>query len=83
MVQTYLLLTLKNQQVEISWLTLAPQGNGHRAYALVPFLINYIRLYLRKGRGESRICKVYDSPSLPETEATFSILEEGISDAQE
>ncbi|KAI8071538.1 DNA repair protein RAD51, partial [Gongronella butleri] len=38
------------------------------------------RLYLRKGRGENRICKIYDSPSLPETEVTFSILEDGISD---
>src|SRR3989338_6782190 len=27
------------------------------------------RLYLRKGRGEQRICKIYDSPSLPESEA--------------
>lgn len=26
------------------------------------------RLYLRKGRGENRIVKVYDSPCLPETE---------------
>ena len=26
------------------------------------------RLYLRKGRGESRICKIYDSPCLPESE---------------
>ncbi|SAM01541.1 hypothetical protein [Absidia glauca] len=41
------------------------------------------RLYLRKGRGENRICKVYDSPSLPENECTFSILEDGISDAVE
>ncbi|CEJ03468.1 Putative DNA repair protein RAD51 [Rhizopus microsporus] len=41
------------------------------------------RLYLRKGRSENRICKVYDSPSLPETEATFAIFEEGITDAQE
>jgi RecA/RadA recombinase len=42
-----------------------------------------IRLYLRKGRGENRICKVYDSPSLPEMEAAFAIFEEGITDAQE
>lgn len=41
------------------------------------------RLSLRKGRGENRICKVYDSPSLPENECTFSIMEDGISDAQE
>ena len=26
------------------------------------------RLYLRKGRAESRICKIYDSPCLPESE---------------
>lgn len=41
------------------------------------------RLQLRKGRGENRICKIYDSPSLPESEATFSIIEEGIGDAQD
>ena len=38
------------------------------------------RLYLRKGRGENRICKVYDSPCLPEGEATFSIQGSGIGD---
>eukprot|EP00992_Anisonema_acinus_P012795 TRINITY_DN8359_c0_g1_i2.p1 TRINITY_DN8359_c0_g1~~TRINITY_DN8359_c0_g1_i2.p1 ORF type:complete len:120 (+),score=18.54 TRINITY_DN8359_c0_g1_i2:351-710(+) len=27
------------------------------------------RLYFRKGRGEQRICKIYDSPCLPESEA--------------
>lgn len=41
------------------------------------------RLYLRKGRGENRICKVYDSPSLPENEGTFAILEDGIGNAVE
>jgi DNA repair protein RAD51 len=41
------------------------------------------RLSLRKGRGENRICKVYDSPSLPENECTFSIMEDGIGDAVE
>jgi len=41
------------------------------------------RLYLRKGRGENRICKVYDSPCLPEGEATFSIQGSGIGDAQD
>ncbi|CAM0135781.1 unnamed protein product [Umbelopsis sp. WA50703] len=39
------------------------------------------RLYLRKGRGENRICKVYDSPSLAENEGTFAILEDGIGNA--
>jgi DNA repair protein RAD51 len=39
------------------------------------------RLSLRKGRGETRICKVYDSPCLPEAEATFAILPDGVGDA--
>ena len=41
------------------------------------------RLYLRKGRGENRICKVFDSPCLPEGEATFAIQGSGIGDATE
>lgn len=41
------------------------------------------RLSLRKGRGESRVCKVYDSPSLPEAEAVYAITPGGISDYQE
>jgi DNA repair protein RAD51 len=40
------------------------------------------RLYLRKGRGETRICKIYDSPSLPEAEAMFAISNGGIVDAE-
>jgi DNA repair protein RAD51 len=38
------------------------------------------RLSMRKGRGESRICKVYDSPCIPEGEATFAITNGGIDD---
>ncbi|XP_076314074.1 RAD51 recombinase homolog spn-A isoform X2 [Tachypleus tridentatus] len=41
------------------------------------------RLYLRKGRGETRICKIYDSPCLPEAEAMFAINADGIGDAQD
>jgi DNA repair protein RAD51 len=41
------------------------------------------RLYLRKGRGENRICKIYDSPCLPESEAVFSISEDGIGDPRD
>ena len=39
------------------------------------------RLMLRKGRGENRVCKIVDSPCLPEGEATFSIQGSGIGDA--
>ncbi|KAF1661008.1 UNVERIFIED_CONTAM: hypothetical protein FQV16_0000787, partial [Eudyptes robustus] len=41
------------------------------------------RLYLRKGKGANRICKIYDSPCLPESECTFSITSNGIDDPQE
>lgn len=41
------------------------------------------RLYLREGNGENRICKIYDSPNLPESEATFAIKADGIGDAEE
>lgn len=41
------------------------------------------RIYLRKGRGENRIAKIYDSPDLPESEATFSITNGGIADAKD
>ncbi|XP_058806529.1 DNA repair protein RAD51 homolog 1 [Phymastichus coffea] len=41
------------------------------------------RLYFRKGRGETRICKIYDSPCLPESEATFAINADGIGDVKE
>lgn len=39
------------------------------------------RLMLRKGKANTRVCKVYDSPCLPESEAMFAINEDGIGDA--
>ena len=41
------------------------------------------RLYLRKGRGDQRICKIHDSPCLPESEAVYQISSEGITDAKD
>ncbi|CUG87408.1 RAD51 protein, putative [Bodo saltans] len=41
------------------------------------------RLSLRKGRGEQRIMKVYDSPCLPEAEAIFGIYDDGVGDARD
>jgi len=43
----------------------------------------FLRLYLRKGRGETRICKIYDSPCLPEAEAMFAINPDGIGDSKD
>ncbi|OMJ21466.1 Meiotic recombination protein DMC1/LIM15-like protein [Smittium culicis] len=39
------------------------------------------RLSLRKGRGEQRVAKIYDSPDLPEAEAVYAIGGGGIIDA--
>ncbi len=38
------------------------------------------RIYLRKGKKGSRVAKLVDSPNLPEGEAGFYIIEEGIKD---
>merc|ERR1719446_1356521 len=41
------------------------------------------RLFFRKGKGENRICKIYDSPSLAEGEAMFAIGAGGITNAED
>lgn len=38
------------------------------------------RCYLRRGRENTRICKLVDSPGLPEGEAVFKVSEAGIKD---
>ncbi|XP_059157129.1 meiotic recombination protein DMC1/LIM15 homolog isoform X1 [Physella acuta] len=42
-----------------------------------------VRLMLRKGRGENRIAKIYDSPDLAENEASFAISGGGIIDSKD
>jgi DNA repair protein RadA len=39
------------------------------------------RVYLRKSKGERRIATLIDSPYLPEGEALFTIVANGIADA--
>ena len=39
------------------------------------------RLYLKKGRGDERIAKLYDSPDMPEADCTFKIANGGIDNA--
>ncbi|HVL49024.1 MAG TPA: DNA repair and recombination protein RadA [Candidatus Thermoplasmatota archaeon] len=38
------------------------------------------RIYLRKSKGNKRVARLIDSPHLPEGEAVFSVLEEGVRD---
>ena len=38
------------------------------------------RLSLRKGKGENRVCKIYDSPLLKEEDCTFALSEGGVID---
>ena len=44
---------------------------------------SHTRLQLKKARGENRVCKVIDSPSIGESEASFSVGAAGVDDAQE
>jgi meiotic recombination protein DMC1 len=39
------------------------------------------RMFLRKGKGEQRVCKIWDSPTVPESECLFQLSEGGIIDA--
>ena len=41
------------------------------------------RLYFKKSKGDTRICKVFDSPLLPESECLFQLAEGGIIDSTE
>ncbi|MBN1896838.1 MAG: DNA repair and recombination protein RadA [Candidatus Aenigmarchaeota archaeon] len=52
----------------------APIG-GHILGHLATF-----RVYLRKSKGDKRIARLIDSPSLPEGESVFRVLTEGIRD---
>ena len=38
------------------------------------------RLFLRKGKGEQRVCKIFDSPCIAEGEAVFQLGDGGIMD---
>ena len=44
---------------------------------------SHTRLQLKKARGENRVCKVSDSPSIAESEASFSVGPAGVEDAKE
>ncbi|KAJ1993051.1 Meiotic recombination protein dmc1 [Dimargaris cristalligena] len=41
------------------------------------------RLSLRKGRGEQRIAKLFDSPNMPEAEAVYALSDGGVIDSKE
>ncbi|CAM9296767.1 unnamed protein product [Chrysoparadoxa australica] len=52
--------------------TVKPVGGNVLAHA------STWRVMLKKGRGDERIAKIFDSPSMPEAEATFRISEGGV-----
>lgn len=41
------------------------------------------RLKFKKGRGENRVCQIYDSPTLAEGDCSFSIGEKGVDNAKD
>lgn len=46
-------------------------------------ILSHCRLSLRKGPGGSRVCKIYDSPCLAESEAVFAINSDGVGDVKD
>lgn len=54
----------------------APIGGNVVAHA------SKVRLYLRKSKGQKRIARLVDSPSLPDGEAIYRITENGIEDVK-
>ncbi len=40
------------------------------------------RLMIRKGKGETRVVKVVDSPNMPEDDATIEICDKGIQNGE-
>merc|ERR1719253_1304166 len=66
----------------------SPGGNAYKGPQVKPaggHIIGHAsqtRLHFRKGKGETRICKIFDSPSLPEGEALFAIGQGGIVNAE-
>ncbi|KAH9093173.1 hypothetical protein Ae201684P_008832 [Aphanomyces euteiches] len=43
----------------------------------------HTRVLMKKGRGDNRICKVIDSPCMPEAECTITLAPGGVCDADE
>lgn len=63
---------------------LPPPGMYSLCPSIVIILTNsFLRLQLKKSRGNTRSCKIYDSPCLPEMETHFAILASGIGDPEE
>jgi RecA/RadA recombinase len=78
-----MLLMRRNQLVGTSW-RMRPRRGSYLRLSVSEVLIKYcIRLQLKKARGNTRSCKIYDSPCLPEMETHFAILPSGIGDPEE
>ncbi|KAL0591922.1 hypothetical protein ABG067_000574 [Albugo candida] len=43
----------------------------------------HTRIFMKKGRGETRICKIIDSPCMPEAECLIQLCAGGVADADE
>lgn len=78
--------TIKSQWVGTSWRTHPRHGMPYYTQVLALPLSILVRMHsiqLRKGRANTRIAKIYDSPMLAESETTFAIKTEGITDPDE
>jgi len=72
---------LKNQLEVTSWHMHVPVSSMDKDRQYFTKTKFVARLSLRKGKAEQRICKLFDSPYLPEAEAIFAITTGGIADS--
>ena len=47
-----------------------------------PARASAVQISLRKGRENTRVAKIFDSPSMPEAEAVIAVTEGGINDGE-
>jgi len=81
--QAHMLATRRNLLEAISWRMRQQPGEFSYSHIALSLLLMVYRLQLRKARGNTRTCKIYDSPCLPEMETQFAILASGIGDPEE
>ena len=69
----------QNKDKELFYDFSAPKNQNYLANGFVVHNSTY-RLYLRRGKKDSRVAKLIDSPNLPDNEVVFFLTNAGIKD---
>ena len=77
---SFIILSLLDQIRHMREYTHHPSLVAHVSFIHLSCDRSATRVYLRKGRGEERVAKIYDSPDMPENECSYTISGGGIAD---